>query len=287
MRQQLLEREPALRRMAARQQGRYVGVGRRPVHESQRLAQRTRRVARAQRRRQAFERRIVGQQRQGLLDQARQALLPHALGQRIDRRQGLVGNRLAIDALVAGVHHLQALRPGAHVAVDTQASARRKLLSLRGAEMEEAQQQGAGAGVGDRQAQLRTEAEAALAGRHHALDLRRRARHQFPDRGQAGAVLVAQGQVEPQVLHALDAEARKGDFQRRADAAQRRQLAFSDVGRWLAVEWHAASMPTAALVRQRRPALQSRTRIASISTAAPRGSAATPIAARAGYGCRK
>ena len=56
---------------------------------------------------------------------------------------------------------------------------------------------------------IKTDMVALLArGRHHALDLRRRARHQLADRGEVGAVLVAQRQVEPQVLHALDAEAR-------------------------------------------------------------------------------
>ena len=109
----------------------------------------------------------------------------------------------------------------AHFAIAEQTRSRQQLLGLCPVEMEEAQQQGLPAGVADRHLQLRAIAEAALDRFDHALDLRPLAHAQVGDRGDPGLVLVAQRQVEPQVLHPLQPEPGQRCGQRRADTRQR------------------------------------------------------------------
>src|SRR5690606_5617262 len=128
--------------------------------------------------------------------------------------------------------------------------------------VEKSQQQAAGA-VGDAHKQRAAAAERDVGELDDALDDCVVAMMQRADRRDARAVLVARGEVEQQVLHGFDAEPRELLGDGRADAAELGQRQRGGV-------------------RHRQPRVSTMT--ASTSTSAPFGSAATPIAARAGYG---
>jgi len=74
--------------------------------------------------------------------------------------------------------------------------------------------------IGDDDAQLRTEAEPLLDGFDRAFNLDAIRGTQVANRSDASAVLVAQRQVEPEILDAQDAQPRQRRFQGRADSGQ-------------------------------------------------------------------
>jgi hypothetical protein len=267
VRDELLEREPALRGVAPFQQRVDIGVGRRTMDVAQGLAQRRELESAPQRRGQQLERFVGRQREQRLGDQRRDAPLRDALDHRIDRRQRAIDRHALGDALVARVHHLEPARAEACLAVAADPRARRERVGLRTAEMEEAQRERRAAVVGDRDLELRPEAEAALDRHDDAFDLRLRAGLELRDRRDARAVLVAQRQVEPEVGLAPEPHRLELFRERGADPAQHPQVLAAREGFGLSD--------------------QSSTRIASTSTCAPRGSEATPIVERAGYGAWK
>ena len=111
-----------------------------------------------------------------------------------------------------------------------------------------------------------------------AFDQRLLARHEAAERPNRRSVLIALRQEAEKVRDPLDAELREARRHDRTDAGQASRPAD-----------RTPSPRSAATLRAVwiRCAWPIRTRIASTSTAAPRGSWATPIAARAGYGSVK
>ena len=136
-------------------------------------------------------------------------------------------------------------------------AARETVLLLRG-EIEKAQRQKART-VGDFAQQLPPPAINDFGEQYLALDRRALPRAQFSQRNHPRAVFVTQRQQEQKVLSGLNPQGAQAQSERIADAAQYRDR----------LDWrHRATMH-------------------STSTCAPRGKAATPTAARAGYGSRK
>ena len=118
--------------------------------------------------------------------------------------------------------------------------------------------------VRDSAQHLAPAAENDLGEQHLAFDRRALSRAQLAERHHPRPVLVAQRQKKQQVLGGLDSQRPQPLRKRIADAAQGRDRLRSGHG----VRGHRATMH-------------------STSTCAPRGRAATPTAARAGYGSRK
>ncbi len=223
--QQLFQRQPALGGVHAERELRQVGVGRRPVRRQQGVAQGRQLQAFAQARGQQLE--FVGgrQALERFADQPRQRLRPQALDGRINRVEPVAhaGVGLVRQQAVARMHHLQPVLSGPRFAVTDDAPAGHELRHLGLAEMEKPQHERAVRLIADRDPQHRPVAEAPL----HRLDprghLRRRAGHQFGDRGEPGAVLVAQRQVQPQVLQAQQATGRQFFRDLGPDTGQGRQ----------------------------------------------------------------
>src|SRR5690606_25123276 len=136
-----------------------------------------------------------------------QALLAEAFGGGIDGRQGLLDRRLVVlvEGAVLGVVDLEARGAGASLAIAADARATAQGILLRLAEVVEAQAEGAGA-------VLQTDQQAAAPAHDHvgtdhmAFDDRVLAGAQSADRHDAGAVLIAQWQVEEQVLQGLQSD---------------------------------------------------------------------------------
>ena len=190
------------------------------------------------------------------------------------------------------MHHLEPVRAVAHFAVAEQAHAGRELIGLAPVEMEEAQHQRRARIVADRDAQLRPIAETALDRFDDADDLRAFADAKLADRRHVRAIFVAQRQMEPEILHALESEPRERFGERGTDAGQRRNRQRAGIGGGALCDVLRSGCGIVACKRSgargaRSPIAeraQSSTSTASISTSAPRGSADTPIVERAGYG---
>ncbi|MNN41748.1 hypothetical protein D3C81_1558860 [compost metagenome] len=116
---------------------------------------------------------------------------------------------------------LQAGSAGTGLAVAAQVGAALEAVLLCLAEVVEAQAQCAAAVLQAHQ-QAAALAHDHVGADHHALNHRVLSRAQCADRYDAGAVLVAQRQVEEDVLQVFQANPRELFFQRRADALQRR-----------------------------------------------------------------
>ena len=204
-------------------------------------------------------------------DQLAQGDLRQALGRRIQRRQGVGAGRSGIrrQQLVLGMEHPQRAPPQADLAEAAHPRARHQLLLLERAEAHEVQLQ-RGAGV-----VLQPHPQAAPAeelhprAAHHPLHPAAHARLQLAERHRAGAVLVVPRQVQQQVVDAGDAKPPELLPDAGADSRQLQQGRDRRVGGGRLGPPHA-------------PRQASRCRMASISTAAPFGRAATPTAARAG-----
>ena len=115
---------------------------------------------------------------------------------------------------------LGAVLAHAHIAKAQHARARHELLGLAALKMEEAQGQRGTRVIDQRDSQLRTKTEAAFDAIDACQHLGAGTDRQLGNRGQPGAVFVAQRQVEPQILQLDDADAREALDQSRPHAGQ-------------------------------------------------------------------
>ena len=270
VRQQLLERESPLRRVAAGGELGELRFPRRPVQVVQRLPERGQARRQGRRRGQPVAQRGSIQLAQRLTDERAQPSLGHALGERIDRRERVFQRRgFACEAAVFRVHHLEPECAAAYLAEAAQPRAARQALLLRGREMEEPQGQHPRA-VGDPAQELAAAAVGDLGELDFPFHRRPHARAERPHGRHPRAVLVAQRQHEQQVGNACHAEARQARGERSAHPAQRAHRA------------QLGARARGGAGGGGKPAAQPRCRTHSISTCAPRGSCATPTTARAG-----
>ena len=151
------------------------------------------------------------------------------------------------------MHHFQSLRPAARLAEASYAHAPRQAVLLLPGEIEEPQREKARS-VGNLAEHLPPAAEGDLGEQDLAFHGSALARQQFAQGNDARPILIAQRQEEQQILCSLHAQGAQPQGEGLADAAQ--------YGDRLEL-YHKATMH-------------------STSTCAPRGSAATPTAARAG-----
>ena len=235
VREQFLERQPALRRVAARGEQLDIGAGRRPVHIGQRLDQGRQLEFGQQARRQVVGERAVvdGLERLGRED-AQPSLL-HAVGGRIDRGQRVL-DALGVEAVrapVLRVGDLQAQRAASRLAIQAQPHAADELRLLGAREVEEAQRQKAAA-VADPHQQLAPTPEDDLGELDLTLHHGPVATAQRADRHDFRAVLVAGRQQEQQVLHRFHAELEQLLGERRTDTLQ--------VGHRAPVQWCGARL---------------------------------------------
>ncbi len=220
--QQFLEGQPPLCRMCSGSQRVEVGVDGRTVHLEQRRAQRNQPQRRTQLGRNQLQLGISGQPLQRAGNRACEASRTDRFGGRIHRSQVLVQrrHRHGVEPAVLRMHDLGTVRAVTHLAVAAQALTGRELLGLSAAEVDETQEQGGAGTVVQCHPQLRAEAESALDRLHRALHLHALSCLQPGNRSDAGAILVTQRQVEPQILHALQPALRQRGSQCRTDAAQ-------------------------------------------------------------------
>ncbi len=139
---------------------------------------------------------------QRLIGEVAQGELAQPFGSRVDggeRLFGLTGLLLA-EQLVLGVGHLQPVFAGAHLAKAADQAARRQTVFLGGGEVEEAQGEGAGA-IADATDHHAAAPHHQLSVLDFALDGAVQAGRQIADGPHLGAVLVAQGKVEQQILY--------------------------------------------------------------------------------------
>ncbi len=257
LREQLVELETAPRRMRALLEAGGVDLGRGTMEEEHALAE----AAEAKLREELLVERVLEREViERICDLLAQSRLRQPRGRRVYGRERLGKRRVLADDAVARVHHLVAEEAGTHLAEEPHAPAGRELLRLARIEIEEPDPQLVVALV-----QLHHEG-AARAELHVRLDdlgfhERGHPGAHFLQRREAGLVLVAQRQVQDEVELRADAEL----FQARVEARLRARRGG---------DLHA-------------PGVDPRCITASISTSAPRGSEATPIAARAGNGARK
>src|SRR5271169_5722595 len=156
------------------------------------------------------------------------------------------------------MHELEPLRAAARFAEAAHARAARQTLLLLGGEVKETQCQKSRA-IRNPAEHLAAAAECHLGEQHFAFDGGALPGAQLAQRHHPGAIFIAQGQQEQEVLGCLHSQCLETRGERLADTAQNRDRVWRD---------HVATMH-------------------STSTCAPRGSDATPTAARAGYGSRK
>ncbi len=267
MGEQFLHRQPLLRGMAAGGERRQVALGRGPVHVQQRLPQRRQLLAFEPVGRQQFELGLRRQAVQRLPDEATQRYRPDALHRRIHRIQRIAEDTglLLVDHPVTGVDHLPAVLAGLGRAIGAHARTDRELGDLRGAEMEEAQHHAAVRFIAERHPQHRPVAEAALDGFDASFDLRGHAVLQLGDVGEAGAVLVAQRQQQPEVLQGKDAarsQLRRDRLPDTGQAGQRRVAGPCQARRGRARARHGtvSRAPSPRRPRSRRPSAGRRLR---------------------------
>ena len=142
MREELLEGESLLRRVAPGGEFLEPGLARRPVQIVERLEQ-GREPGRQSRggRQEIPQRRALGLA-QRLGDQRTQTTLRHALGERVDRRQRIFkGCGLVAEPAVLRMHDLEAEGSAAHFPEAAQARAAGEIVLLAGGEIEESQRQ--------------------------------------------------------------------------------------------------------------------------------------------------
>ncbi len=249
--QQLIELDALPGRMVAAAEGLQPGPGRGRMQGPQGLPE----VG------QALPGEIVGGQdfrqgraREGFADQPGQGRLGQAGGGGVDGSQGLGQGGVRAYHPEAGVHHLRAEEAVPHFTAAAHPVAGAEGGLLTGIETQEAQHQG-GAAVADMSHQLAPGTKLDLGGEHFALHLHGARPGGFGDGGDAGFVLVAQGQMQQQVLPPPQSQAPQLVLQPRG------LLAPGAGGRGLYAPRHIT---------------------ASASTRAPLGSSLIPTAARAG-----
>ena len=223
MRQQLLEREPLLAGMLSLEELFDVGIGWRPVQETDCVGERGHAEFLRDLCRQQFFRRFFLHREQRLVSQVPQPALLHTFGCRIDRCER-VGHRrflLGPQQAVLGVNHLETGAAPAHFAEAAYLYAWLELGLLLAGEVEEPERQLASA-VANAYEQVATSAigdfgqqdfaghEAAGPGDECA----------YPD--ELGTILVTERQQEQQVLDDLEPELLELLRKRRADAFEGR-----------------------------------------------------------------
>ncbi len=277
MREELLEREPPLRRMAPIEKQIDRRVGGRTMDVLQGLPQSRQLRALEERGGQPVRQILGGRLLERGPDELAEPALSEALGRGIDRGQVLIGARRgrSVGAPVLGVHHLEARRSAAHFAETADAHAAREAFALPCREMKESQREKARA-VGDSRQHLAPAAKSDFREQHFALDDGARALGDLSQRNHAGPVLVAQRQQEQEVLRGLDAERAQPLRLPLADAAQRRD------GLGVDHTYGRARPPRPPGAHAARTPAAHKATMHSTSTCAPRGSEATPTAARAG-----
>ncbi len=188
------------------------------------------------------------QQRQRLVGQLAQRGLPHPLGGGVDRRQRLLQLDLAGFALntVFRMNDLRAVVAAFDLAVGGHAAAGGQAVLHCGVEVEEAHGEDAGA-VADLAGQHAAAAEAYVAAQHFPFYRGVDARQQIVDRIEAGAVFVAQRQVQQQILNGL--EAKLGQFARLAGANPGKR------GEWDSIQQAAFHLRTVACMAAHHSAL--------------------------------
>ncbi len=204
---QLLEGQAREGGMTPVQQVLQTRIEWRPVQEPQRLGQTGQSQRRQDLRRQQLDRTRRLHERECLIGQAAPARLLEPLGRGIDGGQSGLGDlgRGVLEP-VFGMHDLQRLGSLPRLAVATQTLADPQGRRLLAGEMKEPQQQPA-AGVVAEQDLERTPAAGGDGGVEDlALDHGLAPRLQIEQRCQPGAILVAQRQVEEQILHRADPE---------------------------------------------------------------------------------
>jgi hypothetical protein len=134
-------------------------------------------------------------------DEQAQASLGHPFGARINWREmlfrGLV--RIGVDAAVFRMHEFQALRAAARLAEAAHARAARQTLLLLGGEVEKTQRQESRT-IRNLAQHLAASAECHLGEQHFAFDGGALPGPKLAQRHHAGAIFIAQGQQEQQVL---------------------------------------------------------------------------------------
>ncbi len=224
----------------------------------------------------------VRQQTERLSRERAQTTLLHAFGGRIDRCQCEIdGQRLSsVHASIFGMHDFEAAGSAPGLPIDAQARAAREAGLLTGAEVKESKRQPART-IGDPAQQLASAAIHNLAQLDSRLDGDARPVGQTADRAHMRAIFVAQRQQEPEILHRAHVEFLEARGERFTDTGEARdRLQLGSGGRiGLPGSSHAA--------RARGQGQLARWRMQSISTSAPRGSVATPMVVRVGYGSRR
>ena len=216
--------------------------------------------------------------RERVFDQAPQPSLRERSRGRIDRRQRGRQRRHSVKHAKARMDHFSAKNPSAYFSEGAHRRAALKRFGLAPKEIEEAQHQLA-RGILDSRDQLAPGPVRDLSRAHGAFHLHGQAGRSARNRGDACLVLVAQRQVQHEIELPVNSDARELLLKRRVKS---RQSGVEGNGAAAATERRFAPVP--AFYSQRRT-LNSQVpseRIASASTSAPRGSAATPTTARAG-----
>ena len=221
---ELLEGEPPVRRVQPGQQRLHVRLRRRAVHDPERLGQLGQRALRNQPPRQPVDEGTLVEEGQRLFGQPPEHALLHPVGRRVERRQRVVERprRVVRTAhAVLGMHHLEHARPAPRFPEALQPGTALELTDLCLAEVKEAQRQRAGA-VADAHEQRATATDDDVGDDDLARDDRLGTGLQRPDRRQPGAVLVAEREMEQDVLRAPDAEPFELRGHRRAHTAKGR-----------------------------------------------------------------
>ena len=204
-------------------------------------------------------------------DQPPESPLLQAFGRRIDRRQRSLGTIVACaEAAVLRMHHFEPRRPRPHLAEASQGGSLLQAFLLLAREVKEAQRNAAGA-IGETAKQRPAAPVSDLAECDLTLDENPFAGPQAAEGPDDGAVLIAQRNEAKEIADGLDTE----------PVESRRMISRPTPGSRAA----GSSSLVAELLNRfdcKLPIQPSSTMIASISICTWRGSAATPIAARAG-----
>ena len=230
VRHQFLQRQAQLGRMPPLPQQFLGGVGRRRVQVLERAGQVVGMLPRGQ---QVLWR-LPLQAGQGLAAKIAPLVLADAVGSGVNGCKRLLDRVLpALEGAVFRVEHLQAAAAAAHLAEAAQPGTRFEAVLLGRGEMEEAQGQGTAA-ILDARHQAAAPSEYDVGGahltfHHHVGTLPRRG-----DGGHPGAILVAQRQVEQQILDLVDAVVREPGREPGPHSAQlAHRYARSPCQKWL------------------------------------------------------
>ncbi len=249
LRQQFVEGETPPRRMAARFEFGERRIGWRLVQQADARIQ----CGQAERVEPRGRERVRDRRGKRALDKFAQGRLAEPGGGRVDRSEAARQRRVGVGFREAWMHHLQTEKAAAYLAHETEARTGLEQLDVAGIEVEEADAEDIAAVVADRHGEHAARAIGDTDFVDRGLHLCGEAGAQNTDRGDAGFVFPAQRQVQHQIGVA-------GEAQLRELVGERRTYRNRKCSR----------------------SVQITTMIASASTSAPRGSAATPTAARAG-----